>query len=218
MSLVKHYVRINQLVGSRGLTASGVRNYRVTIDGKTLVETAPADTLLTELYKTHVGDYSKFYKMDPLCRVGFTASELLLTVEDCRQKQWGESRGVVLFNATSSLADDRNYQATIDDSETAFPSPSLFVYTLPNVLTGEIAIRNHYYGETNFVVLPEFDSNTMSAIIEMTFCDKYLQSLVTGWVDCYNETNYNVLMFIVERDVTGHSTELSQEIKILTEK
>lgn len=218
MSLVKHYVRINQLVGSRGLTASGVRNYRVTIDGKTLVETAPADTLLTELYKTHVGDYSKFYKMDPLCRVGFTASELLLTVENCRQKQWGESRGVVLFNATSSLADDRNYQATIDDSETAFPSPSLFVYTLPNVLTGEIAIRNHYYGETNFVVLPEFDSNTMSAIIEMTFCDKYLQSLVTGWVDCYDETNYNVLMFIVERDVTGHSTELSQEIKILTEK
>lgn len=218
MSLVKHYVRINQLVGSRGLTASGVRNYRVTIDGKTLVETAPADTLLTELYKTHVGDYSKFYKMDPLCRVGFMASELLLTAEDCRQKQWGESRGVVLFNATSSLADDRNYQATIDDSETAFPSPSLFVYTLPNVLTGEIAIRNHYYGETNFVVLPEFDSNTMSAIIEMTFCDKYLQSLVTGWVDCYDETNYNVLMFIVERDVTGHSTELSQEIKILTEK
>ena len=218
MSLVKHYVRINQLVGSRGLTASGVRNYRVTIDGKTLVETAPADTLLTELYKTHVGDYSKFYKMDPLCRVGFMASELLLTAEDCRQKQWGESRGVVLFNATSSLADDRNYQATIDDSETAFPSPSLFVYTLPNVLTGEIAIRNHYYGETNFVVLPEFDSNTMSAIIEMTFCDKHLQSLVTGWVDCYDETNYNVLMFIVERDVTGHSTELSQEIKILTEK
>lgn len=218
MSLVKHYVRINQLVGSMGLTASGVQNYRVTIDGKTLVETAPADTLLTELYKTHVGDYSKFYKMDPLCRVGFMASELLLTAEDCRQKQWGESRGVVLFNATSSLADDRNYQATIDDSETAFPSPSLFVYTLPNVLTGEIAIRNHYYGETNFVVLPEFDSNTMSAIIEMTFCDKYLQSLVTGWVDCYDETNYNVLMFIVERDVTGHSTELSQEIKILTEK
>lgn len=218
MSLVKHYVRINQLVGSMGLTSSGVQNYRVTIDGKTLVETAPADTLLTELYKTHVGDYSKFYKMDPLCRVGFMASELLLTAEDCKQKQWGESRGVVLFNATSSLADDRNYQATIDDSETAFPSPSLFVYTLPNVLTGEIAIRNHYYGETNFVVLPEFDSNTMSAIIEMTFCDKYLQSLVTGWVDCYDETNYNVLMFIVERDVTGHSTELSQEIKILTEK
>ena len=215
MSLIKHYVRI---AAAGQLPVASNRIYRVTIDGKTLVETAPADTLLTELYKTHIGDYSKFYKMDPLCRVGFMASELLLTAEDCRQKQWGESRGVVLFNATSSLADDRNYQATIDDSETAFPSPSLFVYTLPNVLTGEIAIRNHYYGETNFVVLPEFDSNTMSAIIEMTFCDKYLQSLVTGWVDCYNETNYNVLMFIVERDVTGHSTELSQEIKILTEK
>ena len=215
MSLIKHYVRI---AAAGQLPVASNRIYRVTIDGKTLVETAPADTLLTELYKTHIGDYSKFYKMDPLCRVGFMASELLLTAEDCRQKQWGESRGVVLFNATSSLADDRNYQATIDDSETAFPSPSLFVYTLPNVLTGEIAIRNHYYGETNFVVLPEFDSNTMSAIIEMTFCDKYLQSLVTGWVDCYDETNYNVLMFIVERDVTGHSTELSQEIKILTEK
>lgn len=214
MSLIKHYVRI---AATGQLSVACNRIYRVTIDGKTLVESAPAESLLTDLYKAHVRDYPKFYKMDPLCRVGFIASELLLTAEGCRQEQLGEGRGVVLFNAASSLADDRNYQATIDDPATAFPSPSLFVYTLPNVLTGEIAIRNHYFGETNFVVLPEFDSDTMAATIEMTFSDKSLQSLVTGWVDCYDETNYNVLMFVVERDVIGHSNELSQEIKILTE-
>ena len=247
MNLVKHYVRIKTIDSKTPV-------YQVTLNGKTLVGSAPAKTLLIDLYKTHVGDYPKFYKMDPLCRAGFIASELLLKTEKngcldnwtntddsiCKNPkttkpqnpkiQYGESRGVVLFNAASSLADDRNYQATINNSETAFPSPSLFVYTLPNVLTGEIAIRNHYYGETNFIVLPELDCDVMACAIEMTFSDLSLQSLITGWVDCYSETDYDVLMFIVGRSsiqtlisggldsMSSFQNELSQEIKILTSK
>ena len=212
MSLIKHYVRIS---GQQPIDRSHPTTYNVCLDGQMLVSNAPADTLLADLYKGHIGDYPKFYKMDPLCKAGFIASELLLNAEGRRQEQWGESRGVVLFNAASSLADDRNYQATIDDPETSFPSPSLVVYTLPNVLTGEIAIRNHFYGETNFIVLPTLDSEAMTSAIEMTFSDGSLQSLVTGWVDCYSESQYDVLMLIVERDAIGHRDELSDEIKRL---
>ena len=213
MSLIKHYVRI---IGQQPMDGSHPTTYNnVCLDGQILVSNASADTLLADIYKEHINDYPKFYKMDPLCKAGFVASELLLNAEGRRQEQWGESRGVVLFNAASSLADDRNYQATIDDPETSFPSPSLFVYTLPNVLTGEIAIRNHFYGETNFIVLPTFDSDAMASVMEMTFSDGSLQSLVTGWVDCYSESEYDVLMLIVERDAVSHRNELSDEIKRL---
>ena len=221
MNLVKHYVRISrqQLAGSGELPMESDHptTYSVNLDGQMTVNNASADTLLADLYKEHINDYPKFYKMDPLCKAGFVASELLLNAEGRRQEQWGESRGVVLFNAASSLADDRNSQTTIDNPETSFPSPSLFVYTLPNVLTGEIAIRNHFFGETNFIVMPKPDCDTMAAVIDMTFNDDSLQSLVTGWVDCYNESTYDVLMFIVERDALGNSNELSDEIKRLFE-
>ena len=36
------------------------------------------DPLLVALYRRYAGGYPKFFKMDPLCRLGFVASELLL--------------------------------------------------------------------------------------------------------------------------------------------
>lgn len=164
---------------------------------------------LNELFKQYVGNYPKYYKMDPLCKVGFVASELLLDAEGERDRQWGESRGVVIFSASGSLADDRNYQKTIEGDE-PFPSPSLFVYTLPNVLTGEIAIRNHYYGESNCFVLPSFDPEIMARAITSCFCDNCLLSLVTGWVDCYDENHYDATLFTVSRYSTIETIDTSR--------
>ena len=227
MNLIKHFVRINSTESTKRYrngchtntspkTISGAQpTCQVTVDGRRTVLSDKAETILDQVYKTYVGDYPKFHKMDPLCRVGFVASELLLTAEGRRDEQWGETRAIVLVNAASSLADDRKYQSTIDDPETAYPSPSLFVYTLPNVLTGEIAIRNHCYGETNFIVLPEFDCDTIANAIETTFADQTTETLLTGWVDCYSETDFDVLMFIVERDAVKNVAELSNEIQRL---
>lgn len=172
---------------------------KVVVDGRQIeIELSESESLLNAIYKNKIGDYPKFYKMDPLCKLGFVASELLLDAEGRREEEWGEKRGVVLFNASSSLADDRNYQKTIEGDD-VFPSPSLFVYTLPNVVTGEICIRNHYYGESNFMVLRGLDVEKMSQILNATFADTCTESLVTGWVDCQSEKEYSALMFIVER-------------------
>lgn len=171
----------------------------VVVNGNQLqTEPCGAGRLLHSVYKDNIGNYPKFHKMDPLCKLGFVASELLLDAEGCRDKEWGESRGVVLFNSSSSLADDSNYQKTIE-GEDAFPSPSLFVYTLPNVVTGEICIRNHYYGESNFIVLPHFDAMRMAQVIAAAFRDSSTTSLLTGWVDCRSEEEYEALMLTVER-------------------
>lgn len=172
----------------------------VIVDGKRLeVEPCEPAQLLLSVYKKYIGNYPKFHKMDPLCKLGFVASELLLDAEGRRDEEWGESRGVLLFNSSSSLADDRNYQKTIE-GDNPFPSPSLFVYTLPNVLTGEICIRNHYYGESNFMVLPEYDESRMSQLIAAAFADPSTKSLLTGWVDCWSEEDYSAMIYIEEAE------------------
>ena len=119
------------------------------LDGRLLpVEGEPNEkSLLTTIYKQMIGDYPKYYKMDGLCRLGFIASELLLQAEKAEEtsiKELQRSRGVVLFNRSSSISSDKKYLASIADKDNYFPSPSVFVYTLPNIVTGEIAIRNGY--------------------------------------------------------------------------
>lgn len=129
---------------------------------------------LVEMYRSHIGDYPKFFKMDPLSRLGFVASELLLKkVASEADGQLNTEHltlntefGVLLFNRSGSLADDRAYVATTE-GEDRFPSPSLFVYTLPNIVTGEIAIRNHFLTETNFIVLEKLDEEVMAEQIAL---------------------------------------------------
>ena len=136
----------------------------VVLNGKTLEFGSRGSALLVDIYRRCVGDYPKFFKMDPLSRLGFVASELLLGEEKPR-KQDCEDRAVVLFNRSASLADDLLYQETIQDPGNYYPSPAVFVYTLPNIVTGEIAIRNKYYGETAFYVFEDNDEEAFMAIV-----------------------------------------------------
>lgn len=166
--------------------------YGATIDGTLLPTTRTGKALLTELYKRYADGYTKFYKMDILSRLAFIAADLLVCAEkkSGEEADHGEDRGVVLFGCHSTAVTDRAYQQTIADKENYFPSPSLFVYTLPNVAAGEIAIRHGYHGETSFYLLPRRDEATMEEIVRATFMDSELQSLVTGWIDCPAEEEF----------------------------
>ena len=169
------------------------------VDGHPL----PDPPTLTSLYKRYVGDYPKFYKMDGLSRLGFIASELLLQAENgqCSMvngqcSMVNASRAIVLFNQSSSIAADKKYLETIADDD-FFPSPSIFVYTLPNIVTGEIAMRNGYHGETSFFILPERNEEIMQQIIKSTIQDKAVKSLITGWVDYYSDSDYGADLVII---------------------
>ncbi|MBQ3833189.1 MAG: 3-oxoacyl-ACP synthase, partial [Bacteroidales bacterium] len=99
-----------------------------------------------------------------------------------------------------SLNADTKYQATIQEVDNFFPSPAIFVYTLPNIVTGEIAIRNFYYGETNFIVLDCMDLHTIAEQIANAFQDSETESVLTGWVDCYDENHFEARMLIINRN------------------
>lgn len=172
---------------------------KVTVGGKPIETKDRGLGLLTELYRNYVNDYPKYFKMDGLCKLGFMASELLLQQDEEERFQSREDRAVILLNSTSSIDADQHFQATIRDMDNYFPSPSLFVYTLPNIVTGEIAIRNHYYGETSFYVIDEFSENTLLQVCQLTFCDGHTQSLICGWVDYANESSFNALLFLCSR-------------------
>lgn len=158
----------------------------------------PADGTLTDLYKKNIGDYSKYYKMDLLSKLGFVASELLLKkIGEERPTESREDRAVILFNRSASIHADRRYVATISDKENYYPSPALFVYTLPNIVTGEIAIRNHYHGETSFYILPEKDEALMEQILRAALLDGKTHSILTGWLDAEDEAHYEADLRIV---------------------
>lgn len=144
-------------------------------------------SLLTTLYKQMIGNYPKFYKMDGLSRLGFVASEILLNAE---KGETDKERAIIFFNHSSSIASDRNYKESINDKDNYFPSPSIFVYTLPNIVTGEIAIRNHFHGETSFFILPDKDERLMEEILQASCRDAQSKSFLTGWIDYEDERHF----------------------------
>ena len=173
---------------------------KVVLDGVQIETTGTGAALLTELYKTEVGDYPKFFKMDPLARLAFVATELLLMAEGGERFVDGDDRAVVLFNATSSIAADRDYVASIDGDEGFYPSPSVFVYTLPNLSVGEIAMRNHYHGETSFYILPERDDALIYQVQQASLLDPATKSMITGWIDYRDDDHFVAELYILKRD------------------
>ncbi|MDR1005173.1 MAG: hypothetical protein LBL97_09285 [Prevotellaceae bacterium] len=161
----------------------------------------------TALYRRYINDYPKFFKMDALGKLGFVASELLLAAEPKQPER--EDRAIVLFNRSGSLCNDRHYQATIQEPATYFPSPALFVYTLPNIVTGEIAIRHKYYGETSFYVLDTFRADIMETVIAATLQEPLTTSVLGGWLECSDEAHFDALLFLAKAgdDPSGNHIE-----------
>ena len=145
-------------------------------------------TSLTDIYKQEIGNYPKFYKMDILSRLAFVTTELLRKGPHTTDN--GQQTPIILFNHSSSVVADRQFLDTIKDAENFFPSPSVFVYTLPNITTGEVAIRHHLCGETSFYILPDKDEALMKQILEASLAGTSATSVISGWIDAESETSY----------------------------
>jgi len=180
----------------------------VFLDGKAIPVEGTGAALLAALYRSRVKDYPKFFKMDPLCRLGFLAAELLVEGEPGRFTP-REDRAVLLMSRTGPLSDDRQYQKTIAD-DAYFPSPALFVYTLANIVTGEIAIRNKYEGDTTAYELPAFSAEAIVETVRCAFEDRVTQSAVCGWAEAPDADRYEALLMLVDRSA-GEGAEFSAE-------
>lgn len=153
---------------------------------------------LTSIYR-HLGiQYPKFFKMDNLCKAGFLASEFAVRVSDLQVEEDGHPDwSVIVFNNCSSLDNDKAYQETIKDADNYYPSPSVFVYTLSNIVTGEIAIRHKLKGESCSYILPKFDAEEMYQVgLTSLLPEKQINNLLIGWVN-YLDGVCDTLLFHV---------------------
>jgi 3-oxoacyl-[acyl-carrier-protein] synthase-1 len=152
------------------------------VDGKEVFAAAGESHFLTALYRKLQPDYPKFFKMDRLSKLGFLASELLLGEEEPRFVS-REDCAVICFNRSASLDTDRLYRNSIGQGEAYFPSPSLFVYTLPSIVTAEIAIRNRLHGETSFYICETFSAQQIHRTVRNAFAGGQIRSALAGWTE-----------------------------------
>ena len=154
--------------------------------------------LLLTAYQHLQLSYPKFYKMDNLSKLGWLTTEFLLKNTFNPGDYRPEETGVILANANSSLDDDGKYWESIKD----VASPSLFVYTLPNIVIGEICIRNHFKGEQALYIQPGFDAKFITQQVDYLLDNNIMQACICGWVDVFEE-NYKAVLFLVEKKKTN---------------
>ena len=155
------------------------------------------DTLhdfLLSVYRHFQIDYPKFYKMDHLSKLGFLSAELLLKDELAKRQYRPEQVSIVLSNANASLDADLNYWQSVKN----IASPALFVYTLPNIVIGEICIRNNFKGENAFFVQESFDAAFMHFYVN-DLMDRHSTELsICGWIDVLGE-EYKAVLYLVDK-------------------
>lgn len=161
----------------------------VVLNGQAIAVEATGEKMLVELYRRFVGDYPKFFKMDTLSRLGFIAAELLLK----QSAVSNQISAIILANRSASIKNDRDYLATISEGN-YYPSPSLFVYTLPNIVTGEIAIRHHIQGETAFYILEKPED--LEPIIKSQITNDQ-SPILYGWCECSEPNSFYAKMQLI---------------------
>ena len=158
-------------------------------NGNKIVE----NILLPDLYQHLNWQYPRFFKMDNLSRLGFAATELLLAGWDGTAYD-PAAVAVVLSNANSSLDTDYKYTATTRD----IPSPSVFVYTLPNIVIGEICIRHRFKGENAFFLSSVFDADLLFRYVSYLLAQDIARACITGWAEWLGDS-FKAALFLIEK-------------------
>ncbi|MBL1221267.1 3-oxoacyl-ACP synthase [Chryseobacterium sp. L7] len=169
-----------------------IEQSKITVNGDLVFESQNQifHEFAKEAYKGLALSYPKFHKMDSLSKLAFLAAEMILKEED-------HSRTAVVFaNRSSSLDTDFKYQESINSQENYFPSPAVFVYTLPNICVGEISIRHKMQTENAFFVLDELDEEFLNNYAEQILLSGKADKVLCGWTELYQE-NYKAFVYLL---------------------
>ena len=178
----------------RVISSCRIENDIVVVNGQTVFSHENGDLaeFLKAAYKNLNSSYAKFYKMDKLCQLAFLGSEYLL--KEVKRTFGDDEVALVFFNGQSSLDTDSKHQQLI--LEGAKVSPAVFVYTLPNIMMGEIAIRNKWYGENLLILKPGFDFEEWAVEADLLISGEKAGYCLGGWVDVFKE-NYQLQLYLV---------------------
>lgn len=184
----------------------------VSLNGNVLFSEVPItigaedfSTFIKNAYKFLKTDYSKFFKMDNLSKLAFLAANVLLKKENLNEEE--NNIALIFSNKASSLDTDRKHQAAIENDAEYFPSPAVFVYTLPNICLGEISIKHRLYSENSFFIFDRFNAEHLQLYANSLLRSGKAEKVLCGWVDL-DENSYDAFLYLVEKQgEIEHKTE-----------
>lgn len=172
-------------------------------------ETTIPKNFAKEVYQMLKMEYPKFFKMDHLSKWAVLGAEIILASETSK------NIALLFSNAASSLHTDTKHQESIQNKEAYYPSPAVFVYTLPNICVGEVSIKHKLQTESVFLVGQEYDTATMHAYAEYLIRYNKAEKALCGWIDVINN-EYKLVLYLVEseQNSTPHTiTEINKIFK-----
>ena len=179
-----------------------IQNNEIVLNGTSVFKIEPTDfaDFSKQAYRNFEIQYPKFFKMDALSKLAFLGSELLLSPIISNEEE--NNIALVLANKSSSLDTDIKHQESISDKENYFPSPAVFVYTLPNICLGEISIRHQLKSENSFFIFDVLNAEFLSKYSEILLNTNKADSVLCGWVEYFNE-NYKAFLCLISKDQNG---------------
>ena len=180
------------------LSHTKIKNNCLWHNGKLITqgaETVTYTSFLEEAYKSLNLSYPKFFKMDALSKLGVLCAEQILADEKTSRFP-KEKTAIVLSNKNSSLQTDIAYSKTMS----GFPSPSLFIYTLPNIVTGEISIKHKITGENAFFIEPSFNADLLHNYTELLL--QVSDAVLCGWLNADEKACEGFLYLVAKQSLT----------------
>jgi len=169
-----------------------IKNQKI-FHGKEMIFSAKpsADIIqfLKQAYKYLNVSYPKFHKMDGLSKLGILGTEVLF-----QNRTIHPETALIFSNSSSSLETDKLHIEAMGD----IVSPAVFVYTLPNIIVGEISIKNGLLSENVFFVTDKFNAGLLLDYSEILMEDSDVPAVVCAWIEWKN-ADYDVFLCLISR-------------------
>jgi hypothetical protein len=161
-------------------------------------------SFLKLVYKKLEIKYSKFFKMDNLCKLAFLSAEIILNDSEILKEE--RNVALVFSNRASSLDTDRKHQEAINDKDNYYPSPAVFVYTLPNITMGEISIKNELQSENTFFVFENYNAHFHQIYESSLIHNEKSKAVLGGWINVDGD-DYEAFLYLVSENGELEHTE-----------
>lgn len=174
-----------------------IQNNKILLNGELVFETESAvfSDFSKKAYQHFEMNYPKFFKMDNLSKLAFLGAEMLLKSAINISEE--NNIALVFANKSSSLDTDVKFQDSISDAENYYPSPAVFVYTLPNICLGEISIKHQLKSENSFFIFANYNPVFMEKYSDLLLETQKANQVLCGWIEYYKE-EYKAFLCLVD--------------------
>ena len=185
-----------------------IKNKKVSLNGSIIYNDENNDfsEFIKAAYKSLELNYPKFFKMDALSKLAFLAADILLKDEYLNLEK-ENNIAIVFSNKSSSIDTDRKHQKSIQNKEDYYPSPAVFVYTLPNICIGEICIKYKLFSENSFFIFDSFNAQHLFDYANSLLSTHKTEKVLCGWVELDGDHYEAFLYLITNKGTIAHNKQ-----------